>query len=196
MTEPNPYGDGEYKWGPTPGTPPGTPPTGAPGVPEYDFPSPTLADGVAGAPTAGYGYPGATPAPGYGYPQSGALSPLPPGANGTPLVSIGDITVVGDSIITPSGTLPLRGAVWNATDMSRTEEKIPTHAIILAIVFFVFCLLGLLFLLMKEKTTTGFIQVTVTSGGKHHATMIPANNAGTFQMVMGQISYARSISAM
>ncbi|RYJ24893.1 hypothetical protein CU044_4804 [Streptomyces sp. L-9-10] len=191
MTEPNPYADGEYTWGPTPGTPP----TGAPGVPEYDFPNPTLADGAPG-PTAGYGYPGATPAPGYGYPQSGAPYPVPTGGPGAPLVSIGDITVVGDSIITPSGTLPLRGAVWNATDMSRTEEKIPTHAIILAVVFFVFCLLGLLFLLMKEKTTTGFIQVTVTSGGKHHATMIPANHAGTFQMVMGQISYARSLSAM
>ncbi|MFE4535096.1 hypothetical protein ACFRKB_08430 [Streptomyces scopuliridis] len=187
MTEPNPYADGEYKWGPTPGTPPG--------VPEYDFPTPTLADGAPGA-TAGYGYPGAAPAPGYGHPQSGAPHPAPMGAAGTPLVSIGDITVVGDSIITPSGTLPLRGAVWNATDMSRTEEKIPTHAIILAIVFFLFCLLGLLFLLMKEKTTTGFIQVTVTSGGKHHSTMIPANHAGTFQMVMGQIGYARSLSAM
>ncbi|PVE04206.1 hypothetical protein OIE62_26010 [Streptomyces scopuliridis] len=197
MTEPNPYADGEYKWGPTPGTPPaGTPgAAGSPGVPEYDFPNPTLADGAPGA-TAGYGYPGAAPAPGYGYPQSGAAYPVPAGAAGTPLVSIGDITVVGDSIITPSGTLPLRGAVWNATDMSRTEEKIPTHAIILAIVFFIFCLLGLLFLLMKEKTTTGFIQVTVTSGGKHHSTMIPANHAGTFQMVMGQISYARSLSAM
>ncbi|MFJ5682522.1 hypothetical protein [Streptomyces sp. NPDC093099] len=191
MTEPNPYADGEYTWGPTPGTPP----TGAPGVPEYDFPNPTPADGAPGA-TAGYGYPGAHPAPGYGYPQSGAPYPVPTGGPGAPLVSIGDITVVGDSIITPSGTLPLRGAVWNATDMSRTEEKIPTHAIILAVVFFIFCLLGLLFLLMKEKTTTGFIQVTVTSGGRHHSTMIPANHAGTFQMVMGQISYARSLSAM
>ncbi|MFD6337627.1 hypothetical protein [Streptomyces sp. NPDC060131] len=191
MTEPNPYADGEYTWGPRPGTPP----TGAPGVPEYDFPNPTLADGAPGA-TAGYGYPGAHPAPGYGYPQSGAPYPVPTGGPGAPLVSIGDITVVGDSIITPSGTLPLKGAVWNATDMSRTEEKIPTHAIILAVVFFIFCLLGLLFLLMKEKTTTGFIQVTVTSGGRHHSTMIPANHAGTFQMVMGQISYARSLSAM
>lgn len=188
MTEPNPHADGEYKWGPTPGTPPG-----APGVPGYDFPHPTLADGMPGA-TAGYGSPG--PAPGYGFPQPGAPYPVPTGAGGAPLVSIGDITVVGDSIITPSGTLPLRGAVWNATDMSRTEEKIPTHAIILAIVFFMFCLLGLLFLLMKEKTTTGFIQVTVTSGGKHHSTMIPANHQGAFQMVMGQISYARSLSNM
>ncbi|MFC9426505.1 hypothetical protein [Streptomyces sp. NPDC056987] len=191
MSEPNPYADGEYKWGPAQqsGTPaPGTPGPGTPaaGAPQYDFPPPTLADGQSFTPP-GYGYP----------PQAGAQHPVPMGGQaGAPLVTLGDITVVGDSIITPSGTLPLRGAVWNATDMSRTEEKIPTHAIILAIIFFIFCLLGLLFLLMKEKTTTGFIQVTVTSGGKHHAAMIPAHDAGTFQMVMSQISYARSLSAM
>ncbi|MFC4606621.1 hypothetical protein [Streptomyces maoxianensis] len=177
MSEPNPYADGEYKWGPT--QPPGTP---------------------------AYGYP--NPAPGYGYPGQGqdysqtqpAGVPVPMGPpasmGGAPLVSIGDISVMGDSIVTPAGTLPLRGAVWNATDMSRTEEKIPTHAIVLAIVFFLFCLLGLLFLLMKEKKTTGFIQVTVTSGGKHHSTMIPAHGPETFQMVMGQINYARSLSSM
>lgn len=179
MTEPNPYADGEYTWGPT--QPPGTP--------EYDFPQPTLADGQLAPVPQAYGYPQGTPPYGsapYGGPQPG----------GPPLVSIGDITVVGDSIVTPSGTLPLRGAVWNATDMSRTEEKIPTHAVVLAIVFALLCLVGLLFLLMKEKKTTGFIQVTVTSGGKHHATMVPAHNPMAFQMVMGQIGYARSLSAM
>ncbi|MFD3519517.1 hypothetical protein [Streptomyces sp. NPDC058653] len=169
---PNPDGDGAYGWGPT---------------------------------QPGYGYP--NPTPGYGYPSQGGpaydptlaaggqLVPTPSGG-GAPLVSIGDITVMNDGIVTPSGTLPLRGAVWNATDMSRTEEKIPTHAIILAVVFFIFCLLGLLFLLMKERKTTGFIQVTVTSGGRHHSTMIPANNPDSFNVVMGQISYARSLSAM
>jgi hypothetical protein len=185
MTEPNPYADGEYKWGPGQ----------QPGSPEYDFPPPTLADGQIPPPQPGYGYPnGASP---YGYPQPGAaMVPATPAHNGTPLVTIGDITVIGDSIVTPSGTLPLRGAVWNATDLSRTEEKIPAHAVVLAIIFFLFCLIGLLFLLMKERTTTGFIQVTVTSGGVHHSTMIPANNPMAFQAVMGQIAYARSISSM
>lgn len=172
MSEPNPYADGEYNWGPAGQQ------GGAPGAPGYGYPNPV----------PGYGYPG----PGYGETPAA----LPMGSGGTPLVSIGDITVVNDAIVTPSGTLPLRGAVWNATDMSRTEEKMPTHAIVLAIVFFLFCLLGLLFLLMKERTTTGFIQVTVTSGGRHHSTMVPATNPQSFQMVMGQIGYARSLSAM
>lgn len=104
-------------------------------------------------------------------------------AGGAPLVSIGDITVVQDGIITPAGTLPLRGAVWNATDMSHTEERIPPVAVVLAIVFALLCLVGLFFLLMKEKKTTGF-QVTVTSGGRHHATMVPATGPQTFPHVM------------
>ncbi|MCH0539360.1 hypothetical protein I3F58_07255 [Streptomyces sp. MUM 203J] len=167
---PNPYagGEGGYQWGPT--QPAGQPPQTAPG---------------------GYGYPGT--APGYGYPQPVPAYGAPGG--GAPLVSLGDITVLQDSIVTPTGTLPLKGAVWNATDMSRTEEKMPTHAIVLAVIFFLFCFLGLLFLLMKEKTTTGFVQVTVASGGKTHSTMIPANSPETFPWVMGQLNYARSLSA-
>jgi hypothetical protein len=140
----------------------------------------------------GYGYPGAPDGPGAAHESAGPTAL----AGGSPLVTIGDITVLNTgSVVTPSGTLPLRGAIWNATDMSRTEEKIPAHAIVLAVVFFVFCFLGLLFLLMKEKSTTGFIQVTVTSGGKHHSTMVPATDPMTFSYVMGQVGYARSISA-
>ncbi|MDQ0992630.1 hypothetical protein [Streptomyces sp. V3I7] len=175
MTEPNPYESGADKanWGP------GHPPAAQP--PGYGYPNPTPA----------YGYPNSKSA--YGYPQQPAAS-APVGGAST--LAIGDITVMGEQIVTPAGTLPLRGAVWNATDMSHTEEKIPTVAIVLAVIFFIFCLLGLFFLLMKEKKTTGFIQVTVTSAGRHHSTMIPALGPHTFPAVMGQINYARSLSNM
>ncbi|MEE1804033.1 MULTISPECIES: hypothetical protein [unclassified Streptomyces] len=193
MSEPNPYADGEYTWGPAQQPGPGIPAAGkpgpyTPGTPQYDFPPPTLADGQSLAPP-GYGFP-----PPQGYSPAPTIGPGPGG--GAPLLAIGDITVTGDSIITPSGTMPLKGAVWNATDMSRTEEKIPTHAIVLAVVFGLLCLVGLFFLLMKEKRTTGFIQVMVSSGGRHHSTMIPAMGPESFQMVMGQINYARSLSNM
>ncbi|MEU6980062.1 MULTISPECIES: hypothetical protein [unclassified Streptomyces] len=167
MSEPNPYKAGEYEWGP---------------------------GGQSGTPA--YGYPQAgTPA--YGYPQQPTLPagvPVPPQHAPGPQLTLGDITVVGDQIITPAGPMPLKGATWNVMDMSRTEEKISTAGIVLAIVFFVFCFLGLLFLLMKEKQTTGFIQVTVTSGGRYHATMIPAAGPETLHWVMGQLNYARSLS--
>ncbi|MFJ1801035.1 MULTISPECIES: hypothetical protein [unclassified Streptomyces] len=200
MSEPNPYADDAYKWGP-PQQQPGHQPTIADGQ-GYGYPA-------AGSPPA-YGYPqplpdhAAQPGPGYGYPQHaqptmpGQYLPVPqgaPGQGGVPMLSIGDITVMSDAIVTPSGTMPLKGAVWTATDMSRTEEKIPTHAVVLAIIFALFCLIGLLFLLMKEKRTTGFIQVTVVSGGRHHSTMIPAMGPHTFPAVMGQLNQARSLSA-
>lgn len=164
---------------------------GTPGSPSYGYPQPYPASpgyqptaGGAGIPAQPHQPPAYPPAPLPGPAMGGGGSGL----------ALGDITIAGDQIITPSGTMPLKGAMWNAQDLSRTETKIPPHAIVLAIVFFLFCLLGLLFLLMKEKTTTGYIQVTVTSGGRHHSTMIPATDPGTFQWVMGQINYARSLS--
>ncbi|WP_418958698.1 hypothetical protein [Streptomyces tritici] len=126
--------------------------------------------------------------PGYGYPQP-QYAPV-----AAPTLQIGDIAIVGDQIVTPSGTMPLKGAVWNAMDMSRVEEKIPPVAIVLAVVFFLFCLLGLLFLLMKERQTTGYVQVTVTSAGRHHSVLIPATTPDTFFGVMNQINYARTLS--
>ncbi|MFD7613620.1 hypothetical protein [Streptomyces sp. NPDC059828] len=181
MSAPNPYQDsGDYQWGPPQ----------SPGTPEY---------------SGGYGYPHTVP--GYGYPQTlpavpGAAGGAPiapaaagaPGAPGMTMLSLGDITVLQDSIVTPAGMLPLKGAVWNVTDMSRTDEKIPTAGVVLAVIFAIFCLLGLFFLLMKEKVTTGFIQVSVSSGGRHHTTMIPAAGPQTIQWVMGQVNYARSLS--
>ncbi|MFF0080887.1 hypothetical protein ACFYR1_14470 [Streptomyces canus] len=184
MAEPNPYQDGAEQWGP--GNSPALPPAPAIPPPGYDYPN--------AAP--GYGYPQRLPTPAYGFPHQPPAPGAAPAGGGAPLLSIGDITVMSDQIITPAGPLPLRGAVWNATDMSHTEEKIPAHAIVLAIIFFVFCLLGLLFLLMKEKRTTGYIQVTVTSAGRHHSTMLPAFGPQTFPQVMGQINYARSLSNM
>ncbi|WP_434595472.1 hypothetical protein [Streptomyces sp. A5-4] len=166
---PNPYaadGDpnGEYQWGPYPG----------------------------------YGYP--NHAPGQASPpQQPTLPGLPLPYDrqpryGVPLTALGDITVMPDSIVTPSGTMPLKGAIWTVTDMSRTEEKIPTVAIVLAIVFSFACLLGLLFLLMKEKQTTGYIHVTVVSGGRQHSAMLPAFGPESIHQVMGQVNYARSLS--
>ncbi|MEW1548092.1 hypothetical protein [Streptomyces tsukubensis] len=190
VPDPQPYpgpapvsGEPEYQWGPD--TPPGTP--------AYGYPAP------------GYGYPGP-----FGYDPTQPGMPVPAGPTagggmvaagmagaGMPLVSIGDITVLHDTVVTPSGTMPLRGSVWNVTDMSRTEEKIPSYAIALAVVLSLFtCLLSLFLLLIKEKKTTGYIQATVTGGGLHHATVVPAYNAHTFQHIMSQVNYARSISAI
>ncbi|GES30973.1 hypothetical protein AB0G60_09185 [Streptomyces angustmyceticus] len=181
---------------------------GRPGEPGYGYPQPASPP----PPQPGYGYPNDVPQPPPGFPPGAPPQPGPGGFQsgtggfqagagfqagpqpGGMMLSLGDIAVSGDTIMTPAGPMPLRGAVWTATDMSRTEEKMPTHAVVLAIVFFLFCLLGLLFLLMKEKVTTGFVQVTVNSGGRHHATMIPVQSREQVMFVLNQVNYARSLS--
>ncbi|WP_329252538.1 hypothetical protein OG223_24565 [Streptomyces sp. NBC_01478] len=159
---------------------PGPPPEQPPGQNPYTGPS--------GGPYAegGYGYPQAVP---QSYPQTQPQIPY-----GAPMLTLGDIAVNGDTIVSPAGPMPLRGAVWTATDMSRTEERIPPHAIVLAVVFFLLCFVGLLFLLMKERVTTGFVQVSVNSGGRHHSTMIPVQSREQVVYVLNQVTYAQSIS--
>ncbi len=132
-------------------------------------------------PPGGMPTPGGTPAPGLPEP---------------PLSSIGDITITRSQVITPAGTLPLRGSVWTATDMSRTEEYMPTHAVVLAIIFFIFCLLGLLFLLMRASRTIGYVQVTVNGGGRYHSTLIPVSSPQQVYDVMQHVNWARSMAAL
>lgn len=126
------------------------------------------------------------------------MSIQPPGGGGgtdQPLASIGDIGVSQTSIFLPTGRHSVRGSTWVVTDMSRTEEKIPTVAIVLAVVFIWLCFLSLLFLLMKERQTTGYIQVAVQGEGFHHTTMIPARSPEALPHVAAQVNWARSLAA-
>ena len=70
-------------------------------------------------------------------------------------LTIGDISISGDKIITPNGIGSLAKSQWIFSDMSRVESRIPTTAIILAIVFALLCLIGLLFLLIREEKVVG-----------------------------------------
>ncbi len=197
MTTPPPPSDAPGQ-PPLPPMPPPAPQSGGPllppappGAPVYGYPHPDPPYGYPPqAPSAGYGYPEQASA-GYGYPEQ-AQAPAP---QGQPLVTLGDIAVTTTGIVTPSGVIPLKGAVWTATDLSRTEEKISTAGIVLAIVFFLFCLIGLLFLLMKERTTVGHIQITVNGGGRFHSTSIPVNSPQQVADIMNKINYARGLAA-
>jgi hypothetical protein len=86
----------------------------------------------------------------------------PSGAPAQPLVQIGDISVDQDWVRTPSGSAPTAQVPWSLQDLTHRDLVIPTYAIVLAVVTSVLtCLLGLLFLLIKEDRTTGWLQVTV-----------------------------------
>jgi hypothetical protein len=127
-------------------------------------------------------------------PQPGAE--LVPSATGDPvLVTIGDITVTATSVHTPSGTVPIGDVTWTVNDMSTTTQGIPTWAIVLAIVLFLACFLGLLFLLVKEEKTQGTVQVTVQGRGFVHTSQIPVYSKAQVADVFARVNHARTIAA-
>src|SRR4051794_22007211 len=88
------------------------------------------------------------------------------------LVTVGDIACSQHWVTTPAGSHPLGGSTWIVTNQTTVSERIPPYAIILAIVFALACLLGLLFLLIKERTVQGFMQVSVQGPGFYYATRV------------------------
>ena len=97
--------------------------------------------------------------------------------------------------MTPNGHAPLDETAWIVQDRSRIETKIPTYAIVLAIVFAVFCLIGLLFLLLKERTVTGYVEVTVRSGQLLHVTQIPISDEPQVDQVRQSVHQAQAMAA-
>ena len=111
------------------------------------------------------------------------------------LAAIGDIGVSQHWVITPTGAYPIRGSVWTVTDMSHWQERVSPAGVVLCVIFILFCLLGLLFLLIKERTISGYIQVTVQGNGFHHSTLIPATSPDSVVSVNQMVNYARSLAA-
>jgi hypothetical protein len=110
------------------------------------------------------------------------------------LVTIGDIACTGGEVITPSGRVPIAGTIWTFTDMSRTDRTIPAWAIVLAVLFFWFCFLGLLFLLVKEERTGGWVQVTVQGPGLMHVTQVPVFSPMVVMDLNSRVNYARTLA--
>jgi hypothetical protein len=129
---------------------------------------------------------------GYPPPPSGGMMPAP-GVDPV-LLSIGDISVTQTHVYVPQGRFPLHGTTWTVQDSTQVSEGIPPVAIILTIVFVWFCLIGLLFLLMKQKRYTGFVSITVTGMGLYHSVQFPsAQHTGAWAADM--VGRARAITA-
>ncbi len=97
--------------------------------------------------------------------------------------------------MTPSGRYPLAGSTWIVSNNTMMTESIPAYAIVLAIIFFIFCLLGLLFLLIKERKVTGFMQVSLQGPGLYHMTQVPVSHPGQIVDVEHRVGYIRSLIA-
>jgi hypothetical protein len=109
------------------------------------------------------------------------------------LVTIGDIACTQTQVITPMGRGSLRGTTWIATRQTTISEKIPTYAIVLAVIFALACLLGLLFLLIKERTLQGFVQVSVQGPGVCYATQVPVGTDAEVNDIESRVNYVRSL---
>jgi len=120
-------------------------------------------------------------------PQDGPVEPV--------VLTIGDIGVTQHWVVTPNGTAPLRGSQWIVNDQTYTTTKIPTWAIICAIIFAFACLLGLLMLLVKETVTTGYVQVNVRSGDLLHATQLPVSQPFQVGQIRSMVAQVQSMAA-
>jgi hypothetical protein len=107
---------------------------------------------------------------------------------------IGDIGVTEHWVVTPNGTTALKGTRWVATDNTRIQQRIPTVAIVLAVVFAFVCLLGLLFLLMKEDYVTGYVEVRVTADDLDHWTQVPINATSEVVQKHAIVSQAQAMA--
>ena len=111
------------------------------------------------------------------------------------LATIGDVSISQHWVLTPTGPHPIRGSVWTVTDESYYQESISAAGVVLAILFVWFCLLGLLFLLMKDHRMVGYIRVTVQGSGFNHSTMIAARSPHSVMGVHQMVDYARALAA-
>jgi hypothetical protein len=106
-------------------------------------------------------------------------------------VQLGDIAVTDKHVHTPVGSFALRGTTWTVSNQTFVTQGIPAWAIVLAIVFFIFCLLGLLFLLVKERRVNGAVQVSVAGPGLSYSTYIPVYNEMAVFQVSRQVDWIR-----
>jgi hypothetical protein len=122
------------------------------------------------------------------------MYPVPHGGAEPVLLQIGDMSLTSTHVFLPYGQYPLHGATWTVQDSTQVTEGIPPVAIVLTIIFVWFCLLGLLFLLMKERKYLGFVSVSVTGPGFHHTAQFPGNPQ-TSAWAAHVTAQARSITA-
>jgi hypothetical protein len=106
-------------------------------------------------------------------------------------VSFGEIAVTDTQVLTPAGTYPLRGTAWTVSNQTFVTEAIPTWAIVLTIIGIFFCLVGLLFLLVKERKINGAVQVAVQGPGLSYSTYIPVRSEMAVLQISRNVDWVR-----
>ncbi|GMA33172.1 hypothetical protein [Litorihabitans aurantiacus] len=128
------------------------------------------------------------------YPQQPAYG-TPTGPGHSPfLLSVGDLHATSTELVTPSGTFQLREVSVYAIDQSSTTQRTPTWAVVLAVLGALFFLLGLLFLLVKETQTRGFVMITVEGQGRRHVSQVPIFDPNQRTDVMQRAAYLQMLA--
>ena len=65
----------------------------------------------------------------------------------------------------------------------------------MAVIFAMACFLGLLFLLVKEEATTGYVEVRVQQGQFVHVTHIPVSSRANVDYVMVQVGQVQAFAS-
>lgn len=114
------------------------------------------------------------------------------------LVSFGDVSVSRQWLAVSGRTVPLRGTTFEVADRTHLSSRIPTWAVVVAIVgFFVIFVLSLLFLLVRENVVAGQIDITVRNdeAGVHHTTPFRIMSSGDAADLHARVNYARQLVA-
>lgn len=129
--------------------------------------------------------------------DSGPAATWAPAGQEPVLVQFGDISISEHWLVTPAGSAPLRGTQIFVTDMTREERYIPGWAIAFAIIGFFFFFLGLLFLLVKETRSSGFMQISVTNGAFTYqsAELTRGNRTNQLYELQNRANFARGVIA-
>jgi hypothetical protein len=113
------------------------------------------------------------------------------------IATIGDINVTSATINTPTGSVPLRGSVWTASDQWLPERRTPRWAVIAAIAGVCFtALLSLLLLLIRTETYRATVTVSVASGSYFYTARMIVTTPAAVQEIYDRVNYVRSLAVI
>jgi hypothetical protein len=111
------------------------------------------------------------------------------------LTTLGELSISEHWVQTPTGVHPLRGTTWTVTDRTYWQTRVSSIGIVIVTLGVLFCLIGLLGLLLRDRHLCGYVEVTVRGDGFCHSTMVPADGPNTVWNVDRWVNYARTLSA-
>ncbi|MDQ0241458.1 hypothetical protein [Arthrobacter bambusae] len=121
------------------------------------------------------------------------IQPAHSSGQAAPLVSIGNVHVTEQYVMTPAGTWPLAQVNVTTTDQTSTTTHTPAWAIVMVILFIWFFLLSLLFLLARETRISGFVAVHIQAGNYSYTEQVPVYSAVQRADVLNRALYVQSL---